>query len=123
MKEWQVILQAGVDGGSITLNGIYNGKCWFFSRDVADQTPELIDEPNIFRYSKNVYSWQDALDMLDEHRWHMFYPLEVHPVFRGAILAAVLERRLQEKEFDDCGIHSWLAVCKEVTYAEWQLSW
>ena len=103
--------------GSITENA------GFFSRDVADHTPELIDEPNIFRYSKNVYSWQDALDMLDEHRWHMFYPLEVHPVFRGAILAAVLERRLQEKEFDDCGIHSWLAVCKEVTYAEWQLSW
>lgn len=75
MKEWQVILKAGVEGGSITLNGIYNGKCWFFSRDVVDQTPALIDEPNIFRYSKNVYSWQDALDMLDEHPWHMFSPL------------------------------------------------
>ena len=122
MEQWQVILKAGIEGGSITLHGIYNGKCWFFSRDVHDQTPELVDKPNLFRYSKNVYSWQDALDMLDEHRWHLFFPLEVHPVFRGAILAAVLERRLQEKMFDACGLHAWLSVCREIPDVQWRLS-
>jgi hypothetical protein len=122
MEQWQVILKAGIEGGSIALNGMHNGKCWFFSREVHDQTPEFIDEPNLFLYSKNVYSWEDALEMLDEHKWHLFFPLEVHPVFRGAILAAVLERRLQEKPFDTCGLHSWLSVCKEIPDVQWRLS-
>jgi len=122
MEQWQVILKAGIEGGSITLNGIYNGKCWFFSRDVQDQTPELIDEPNLFRYSKNVYSWQDALEMLDEHSWHRFFPLEVHPVFRGAVLAAVLERTQQEKSFDTSSLHAWLSVCREIPDVQWRLS-
>jgi hypothetical protein len=60
--------------------------------------------------------------MVDEHRWHLFFPLEVHPVFRGAILAAVLERRLQEKMVDACGLHAWLSVCGDIPDVQWRLS-
>src|SRR4030081_1427244 len=92
MNEWTVILNAGIEGGSITLYGQYNGKGSIFKKDIADQTPMLIDEPASYSCSEQMYSWEEALEVLDSHPWQLFYPLEVHPVFRGAVLAAVVRR-------------------------------
>jgi hypothetical protein len=44
INEWTVILNAGIEGGAITLYGRYNGKGWLFRKGIADQTPPLIDE-------------------------------------------------------------------------------
>jgi sucrose-6-phosphate hydrolase SacC (GH32 family) len=49
MEKWEVVLTAGIEGGSITLYGMYNGKGWIFSEDIVDQTPELTDEKAIYR--------------------------------------------------------------------------
>jgi hypothetical protein len=121
MEKWEVVLTAGIEGGSITLYGMYNGKGWIFSEDIVDQTPELIDEKAIYR-SKQAYSWEEALNILDEHPWQRFYPLEVHPVFRGAVLAAVLERSKPADIAGDYGFRDWLGICRELPHVEWKLA-
>ena len=121
MEKWEVILQAGVEGGAITLYGMHNGKSWIFSEDVYDQTPALIDEPDVYYRSKHAYSWQDALQMLDKHPWHLFYPLEVHPFFRGPVLAAVLKRSKLQHIHDDDGLRNWLERCGDIPQVEWKL--
>jgi hypothetical protein len=106
MENWEVILKAGIEGGSVTLYGRYTGKSWVFERDVLDQTPALIDEPTIQYKSDSVYSWEEALGVLDNHPWHLFYPLEVHPLFRGAVLAAVMNRSKHNVMDDDYGFRA-----------------
>jgi hypothetical protein len=122
MEHWEVILKAGVEGGSITLYGRYAGKSWIFQRDVLDQTPALIDEPTIQYKSNSVYSWEEALRLLDNHSWHLFYPLEVHPLFRGAVLTAVIRRSKPEMMNDDYGFRNWLQICGELPHVEWRLT-
>lgn len=121
MERWEVILKAGIEGGSITLYGMHNGKGWLFSEDISDQTPALIDEPGIYYRSKPAYSWEDALHLLDKHPWHRFYPLEVHPLFRGAVLVAVLRRSKLGEVGGDDGLHSWLGICGQIPHVEWKL--
>jgi hypothetical protein len=122
MENWEVILKAGVEGGSITLYGRYNGKNWTFERDVLDQTPAMIDEPTIQYKSDRVYSWEEALGLLDNHPWHLFCPLEVHPLFRGAVLTAVIRRSKPEMMNDDYGFRNWLQICGELPHVEWRLT-
>jgi len=122
MNPWTVILHAGIEGGSITLSGQYNGKEWIFRKDIADQTPALIEEPAKYSCSEQVYSWKEALAVLDSHPWHLFYPLEVHPVFRGAVLAAVVTRISTDMLVEDYGLSHWLHVCSELPHVEWKLA-
>lgn len=122
LDRWEVILKAGGEGCCVTLFGMYNGKSWIFSRDVLDQTSEMINEPVVHYCSKRVYSWDDALEVLDKHPWHLFYPLEVHPVFQGAVLAAVLLRTMPEMIAGDYGFQQWLGICSELPRVEWKLA-
>ena len=122
MDEWTVILRAGVEGGSITLWGQFNPKGWIFIKDTADQTPMLIDEPASYSSSKQVYSWEEALNVLDSHPWHIFFPLEVHPIFRGAVLAAVVTRTTPDMIAEDYGFRDWLHVCSELPHVAWKLA-
>lgn len=122
MNEWTVILQAGTEGGSITLYGQYNGKGWIFREDIADQTPMLINEPASYSRSEQMYSWEGALKVLDSHPWHLFYPLEVHPVFRGAVLAEVIKRTLPDMLGEDYGFPHWLHICSELPHVKWKLA-
>ncbi|MDB5757705.1 MAG: hypothetical protein JWM30_994 [Burkholderia sp.] len=121
MNQWIVILKAGVEGGSITLYGQYNGKGWIFRKDIADQTPMLIDEPASYSCLEQMYSWEEALEVLDGHPWHLFYPLEVHPIFRSAVLAAVVKRTQPDMMVEDYGFQQWLDVCSELPHVEWKL--
>ncbi|MBK4733392.1 hypothetical protein [Noviherbaspirillum pedocola] len=121
MERWEVILEAGVEGGSIRLYGMHNEKGWIFSEDVVDQTPELIDKPGVHYRSKPVYTWEDALSLLDEYCWHCFFPLTVHPFFRGAVLAGVLNRSTLEEINDNSSLSNWLAICGEIPHVEWKL--
>lgn len=122
MENWEVILKAGVEGGSVTLYGRYNGKNWAFERDVLDQTPAMIDEPTIQYKSERVYSWAEALGLLDNHPWHLFCPLEVHPLFQGALLTAVIRRTKPEMMNEDYGFQNWLQICGELPHVEWRLT-
>jgi hypothetical protein len=121
MERWEVILEAGIEGGSITLYGMHNGKGWIFSEDICDQTPALIDEPGIYSRSKPVYSWEDALHLLDQYPWYRFCPLTVHPLFRGAVLVAVLNRSKPGELESDDGLHSWRHICGTIPHVEWKL--
>nr|WP_217346574.1 hypothetical protein [Noviherbaspirillum sp. L7-7A]MBV0881037.1 hypothetical protein [Noviherbaspirillum sp. L7-7A] len=114
MEHWEVILEAGVEGGSITLYSRYTGKSWIFGRDVLDQTPTLIDEATIHYKSDSVYSWEEALELLDKHPWHLFYPVKIHPLFRGAVLAAVIRRSKHNAMDDDYGFRNWLTICGDL---------
>ena len=67
MNQWTIILQAGIEGGCITLCGQYNGKGWLFRKNIAEHTPMLNDEPASHFHPVLVYSWEEALEVLD-HR-------------------------------------------------------
>lgn len=122
MEDWEVIVKAGVEGGSITLYGRYSGKNWAFKRNVLDQTPAMIDEPTIQHRSDSVHSWEEALGLLGKYPWHLFGPLEVHPLFRGAVLAAVIRRSKYNVMDDDYGFRNWLAICSALPHIGWKLA-
>ena len=81
-----------------------------------------IDEPASYSCLKQVYLWEEALEVLDSHQWHPFYPLEVHPVFRGAVLAAVIRRTEPDMIAKDYGFQDWLQICSELPHVEWKLA-
>ena len=64
MENWDAILKAGVEGGSITLYGRYTGKNWAFERDVLDQTPAMIDKSTTHYKLDSVHSWEEALGVV-----------------------------------------------------------
>lgn len=123
MERGLVIFQAGIEGGTLTLYGSHNGKGWVFSADIHDQTPELIGESEQYSRWKEAYSWQEALALLDHYKWHSFFPLLVHPIFRGPVLSAVLTRTNvdDEKGFENYNLRSWLDICGEVPDVQWKL--
>jgi hypothetical protein len=109
VNQSEVILQVGAEGGAITLYGIREGSGWRYSPLVIDQTPSLLDEPEIRRESAVVQSWQAALRLVDEYPWHRLAPLTVHPEFRERIWAAVQQRF---RNASDRGHHErWRKLC------------
>lgn len=92
MKQSEVIFKVAAAGGSVTLYGVRIDGSWLFSRQVIDQTSELIDEPWIQHKSEVVDSWQAALELMDIYRWHRLSPREVHSEFRELVWAAVVSR-------------------------------
>jgi hypothetical protein len=97
-----VIIEAGFEGGSLTVLGIRTANRWRF-RIVTDEGTMfdlLSDEdrvgtiPSDFRRKSDwVDSWDAALALLNErHHWHMMSADQVHPDFRQRIWAAVQDR-------------------------------
>ena len=60
MNPCETILEVGGEGGSITLYGVRTANGWLFSREVIDQSPELINEAAIQHRSEIVDSWPAA---------------------------------------------------------------
>jgi hypothetical protein len=110
MENWEVILKAGVEVGSITLYGRYTGKNWAFKRDVLDQTPAMIDESTIQYKTVRAHSWAEASESLDKHPWHLFCPLQGHPLFQCAVLAAMIRRSKHNVVNDDYGSQNCLTI-------------
>ncbi len=92
MEKSEVILKACAAGGSVTLYGVRTNHGWLFSRQVIDQTPELIDEPWVQHKSEVVDTWQAALELMDRYRWHKLYPREIHSEFKELVWAALVSR-------------------------------
>jgi hypothetical protein len=82
MADWQVILQLGAEGGSITLYGMETERGWLFSRNVSDWT-------RIQHKSPVVDSWDAAVDLLDQYPWQRLSPLMIHPEFSERIWSAL----------------------------------
>jgi hypothetical protein len=88
----EIIVSVAAEGGGVTLYGMRTSKGWLFSRQVRDQTPELLDEPWIEHSSDVVDSWPAALELLDRYPWHRLYPKQVHEAFKKEVLEAVIAR-------------------------------
>ena len=91
----EIILEALAEGGSLTLVGIKAANGWRF-RLVLDESTfaDLLNEEDRqgieFRgESAWVDTWEEALALLDEYRWHMLYAGLVHPDFKRQVWAAV----------------------------------
>jgi hypothetical protein len=111
MGDWEVILQLGAEGGSVTLYGMRTERGWLFSRNVSDWTPELVGEERIQHKSPVVDSWEAAVTLLDHYPWQRLSPLTVHPEFSERIWSAVRER-LEKDQASDRYFDSWRNMCK-----------
>jgi len=111
MTKCEVILQAGIEGGDITLYGVQGKQGWRFSREVIDQSALMLDEPTIQHESEVVASWEEALGLLDEYPWHRFRPLVVHPDFRPIVFEAVIARFSKEKNPNLRRLPDWKKCC------------
>ena len=108
----EVIVKVVAEGGDIALYGVRTPDGWVFSRDVIDQTPELLDEPWNEHSSSRVKSWPAALALLDKYPWHKLYPQEVHKEFGNAVLEAVEERYRAQGITAGSRLPEWKALCE-----------
>lgn len=102
----QKILEVGLEGGAVTLEGrrLPRGR-WEF-RIVQDWGTawELIDEaPPARQPAPWMSSWEEALAKLDEGPWTQMLPLVVHPEFAERIVAIVLARESEDSRY----LHRW----------------
>ena len=87
-----VVLQAGAEGGDVTLIGrTTDAGTWAFARVTDDQTEALFGESGVeleapppLKPDDWVESWDDALRLMDRYRWARLHPLAVHPDVRRA---------------------------------------
>ena len=92
MGDWEVMLQLGAEGGSVTLYGMETERGWLFYRDVSDWSPELIGEERIQHKSPVVNSWEAAVALLDRYPWQRLCPLMIHPEFSERVRSAARDR-------------------------------
>jgi hypothetical protein len=101
-REGEIIIECGIEGGSLTLLGTRVANGWRF-RTVSDESTfyhilNEEDRPAEYRQEDWVHdsdwvdSWEAALALLDRNPWHLFYPLQVHPDFKQQTWAAVQKR-------------------------------
>lgn len=106
----EIIVEAGAEGGSLTLYGQRNGRGWLYSRHLVDHIAWMSDEgPWIEHDSEVVSTWAAALKLLDKYHFNHLYPLKVHPDFRSKVLKAVLSRNI--RDHDESGADRWHEVC------------
>lgn len=106
-----VIIKVLAEGGSIKLFGLKTKNGWQYSRNVIDQTPELIDDRAIQHGSPIVKTWPEALELMNRHPWHRLFPDEVHPEFGAVVLKAVTEKFQAEGRDHHERLAEWRRVC------------
>src|SRR6266581_3169696 len=72
MGDWEVILQLGAEGGSVTLYGMETERGWLFY--------------------PVVNSWEAAVALLDRYPWQRLCPLMIHPEFSERVRSAARDR-------------------------------
>ncbi len=95
-----VVLQAGTEGGDVTLIGQTTvAGAWSFARVTDDQTEALfgdsgveITAPPALKPDDWVDGWDEGLRLMDRYRWAQLHPLYVHPAFVERVRVAVEER-------------------------------
>lgn len=96
------VIELGVEGGSITLEGRYSDGVWRFrvrTYDCAD------DEDFVSRCGPWRSRWDEAIADLDRWAWDRFVPLSVHPDFvvevRRIIAARAYGPRHRQREWEE----------------------
>jgi hypothetical protein len=88
----RAILITGVEGGGVTLYGRETADGWEYYVEYADQTPCMLDEPEIRRETGWTRDWGEALAYLDRERWLRLPPVMVAPEFRARVWEIVSAR-------------------------------
>lgn len=88
----QAIVITGVEGGGVTLYGRETADGWEYYVEYADQTPCMLDEPEIRRETGWTRDWSEALAYLDRERWLRLPPVMVAPAFRARVWEAASAR-------------------------------
>jgi hypothetical protein len=92
MAKSEIVVLTGVEGGGVTLYGERTDNGWRFRASYADQTPYMVDEPEIRREANWVDTWEEALTLLDKEGWLRLPPIRVHPEFRARVWEEVQQR-------------------------------
>jgi hypothetical protein len=104
-----VILQAGTEGGDVTLVGRVTDATgvWAFARVTVDQIEALfgdsgveITAPPALKPEDWVDGWEEGLRLMDRYPWARLHPLAVHPEFIDRVRVAV-EARLADVDPSD----------------------
>src|SRR5208282_2757906 len=93
----EVVLEVGAEGGSLTLRRERDadGDWQFWVERNETALYDLLSEEDrseiggYFAQTGYVYSFHEALDLLDKYPWFRLYPVQVHPEFLDAVLLDV----------------------------------
>jgi hypothetical protein len=100
----EVILEVGVDGGSLRLVGRRRPRRWAFQARTTEQAL-IHDDPDLAGCRPPARpwtsSWRGALRQLAQYPWEHMYPLRVHPEFRTRIAAELYARLAARSEDPD----------------------
>lgn len=118
----EIIIECGVDGGEWTLVGTKDAEGWRFRAtrnetaiyDLMSDEDRLDFEP--YAETGWVDSWEAALAIFEEHPWHRFCPVRVHPNFAGEIWLALQDRfdadaRHKDAEWPLWHLKDWRRLC------------
>ena len=118
MKQNQVILEIGAEGGALTILGNPNptgGWRFVAKRNEAAAFDMLSeeDQKDLQHYDRSgsVDSLAAALRLFDRYPWHRLFPLEVHPDFQEEILDAVVARYESENDSEQWRLPDWKKLC------------
>ncbi len=104
-----VILNAGIEGGGLTIYGIKRNGNWMFRLEITDNTPELLNEESIYENHGWVNSLPEAISQI-RWPWNCFYPAEVHSEFA----AEILQIKIAKDKEDHSDLHTasqWERLC------------
>jgi hypothetical protein len=114
MRNQEIVVTEGVEGGGVTLYGQQVGVGWRFRRSYADETPLMLDQPGIESESEWFDSWEAALRDIDQRRWWRLPAIHIHPQFRHLVWAAVQARMVGMHDTDAATtalLHQWKERC------------
>ena len=115
--KYEVILQAGVEGGGFDLLGLAKTKGWLFTLKVNDCTWQLLDNSSLGAHTQSrfVDNWPAALNLISQFHWEDFFPRTIHSEFRQWIYEAYVER-FQSKNIDVKGRNGkWEMKCRDTS--------
>ena len=117
--EIQIVLELGGEAGSMTMQGVSDGRDnWRFrivrdERGMADLVGEEEFSPEeLFSEGEWVMSWDEALAQLDTYRsWPRYVPMSVHPLFAARVLAAAQDRLSSSNDRNVGQESRWKVLC------------
>lgn len=113
MKQSEIILELGAEGGSLTIYGTPSEHGWVFSQKMLDQFLEgQGGEEESEINSQTTTSFSQAIEFLSKYQWQRLYPVVVHPEFGRAVFDAVLERYALKNDTDRRQLPRWKEICR-----------
>lgn len=101
MNDQVLLVIAGVEGGGVTLYGSRTEGGWRYRVSYADQTPLMLDEPEIRREYGWVDTWDEALAELDRQGWYRLPGVRVHPEFQQRVWMEIQKRLNGDSEYPE----------------------